>query len=472
MTETVLRKIHDSVGILSAEQGGLLGSSDGGKTIAHYHFDECADTTSATYTPNVEVLSKYVLPDWKARGIVVQGFVHSHPRGCICPSRDDEVYAAAIMAANDRSRLFLPIVQSADSGPFDIRGYCAELRHGKVRIVEAPIRIVPDHPRQGSAALPPPMSANLFHSRVESIYPLEVMRRKTLVCVGAGGAGEYLETTARTGVGRVVVMDGDAYSETNLATQQCYRDEIGQNKAVAVARRIARFDPEIEVVPVPRFLDDSTTDEEFEALVGPALFERPRDVLICGCTDNFFAQARAALLSLKYGTPFLAAQLYEKGQAAEILFTYPGVTPACPRCILAPRYHAYLSEGYENQVGSTGAPIFATQRVNALKTALSLMLFLYKESGPFSGMLDEVADRNMLQIRMSPDPSSPVQPLFQRHLGASPYTFFDETLWIKTIPEDDCPDCHGLGDLSLLRGVIFDSRDIPLESERAYESEY
>ena len=488
MFESVYKKITDTVGSLPAETGGMLGSSDSGRTIGHFHFDECADTSAGTYSPDAETLSKYVLPDWKTRGIEVAGFVHSHPPGIPRPSHGDEVYAAAILAANDLDRLALPIVQSAADGTFSIHGYYAELHRGKTRIVDAPIRIVPDRLRRSrqsglgemlhrsisnppaASLCPMPVCASHSHSRVEGVYPLDVMRRKTLVCFGCGTTGEYLEAFARTGIGRMIIVDGDIYSETNLATQQCYSDEIGVNKADAVARHIARIDPEIEVVPVPRFLDDDMTDEAFEGLAGPALLERPTDVLIAGCTDDFFAQDRAMRLALKYGTPYLAGQLYERGKGAEVLFTYPGVTPACPRCILRDRYHAYLREGYENQVGSQDSPIFAAQRVNAIKGFVSLMLLLYKEKGsPFSTLLDEVSNRNILQIRMHPGPGSPVHPLFEKQIGASPCTFFDETLWIPVIPETDCPDCHGCGDLSLLADAVFDTRDIPLGGELAYE---
>jgi len=425
MTESVYSAIRDTIGSRPAEQGGMLGSSDG-SIIDHYHFDEHAESTDATYSPNVEALQS-VLREWAEQDIEMMGFVHSHPPGVLRPSKGDIKYAAAIIAVNDSDRLALPIVQTGCDGSFDIRGYYAELHCEEMRIVNAPIKIV------GSSA---------FHDRVQSAYPLEAMRRKALVCIGSGGAGEYIETMARTGIGKIVIFDGDAYSASNIGTQQCYRDEIGLNKALAVARRVARVDPEIQVVAVPCFLDDGMTDRTFEALVGPGLLDRPEDVLIAACTDSFWAQDRAARLAMKYGTPYLAAQLYECGLAAEVLYTYPGVTPACPRCVLRPRYDAYLN-GYINTVGSRGAPIFATQRVNALKGFVSLMLLLYKESGPFAGLLDQVADRNMLQIRMSPDPASPVHPLFQKHLGEVPYTFFDETLWITATPEPDCPYCQG-----------------------------
>ena len=82
----------------------------------------------------------------------------------------------------------------------------------------------------------------------------------------------------------------------------------------------------------------------------------PEITLVCGCTDNFYAQARVNRLALQFGLPSLCAGLYQYGQAAEISFTYPGVSPACQRCILSPRYKGYLERGYQNTVTSVGAP--------------------------------------------------------------------------------------------------------------------
>jgi len=436
MTESVYNAIRNTIGSQPAERGGMLGSSDG-STIDYYHYDETAATTDATYSPDVEALQK-ILDDWAEEGIEMMGFVHSHPRGCPCPSQEDASYAVDIILASGclDLQLALPIVSPGFGGPFKLRGYYAEIHDCKeVIITDVPITIVSDTTHESFA---PPN----FHDRVESVCPLETMRSKILVGIGCGGARSFYEDLARMGIGRAFFFDGDVYSASNLATQQCYRDEIGVGKALAVASRVRQLDPQVITVAVPHFLDDDLLDEDFEAIIGPELFERPEDILIAACTDSFWAQDQAARLAIKYGTPYLAAQLYERGLAAEVLFYYPGVTPACPRCVLRPRYDEYLN-GYVNTVGSRGVPIFATQRVNALKGYVSLMLLLYKESGPFAGLLDKVADRNMLQIRMSPDPDSPIHPLFHQHLGELPYTFFDETLWVTATPEPDCPYCQG-----------------------------
>ena len=468
-TPEVYQQIVSSIGAFPAEQGGMLGSSDGGKTIDHYYWDRQASTSCATYSPNVELINNKILPEWNANGVRLVGFVHSHPKGCTQPSSGDVIYARQLLKALNEERFFLPIVQNDDSGSFKIYGYAAEsgsddmpvIRHYEIHNMQQSSEIA----RTGQSKNLPIMTSTEFHSRVEKVYPLSVMRRKTVIVPGCGGAGEYVENIARTGVGKIILLDGDEYGVTNLATQSVYLDEIGKNKALALKARIARIDPDIQVVAIPRFLDDKTTDRKFEKIVGPQLMKNPSDILMTACTDSFPAQARCARLAMKYGMPFMAAQLYEKGLAAEIIFTYPGITPACPRCMLASRYDAYLKEGYKNSVGSHQTPIFATCRTNALKGYVSLMLLLYHEvkDNTFYDLLEQVKDRNFINIRMSRNFDSPI---FERELGKSPYTCFDETLWMTQIPDNGengsplCPECQGKGNLKLLTGLIGDTRKI------------
>ena len=105
----------------------------------------------------------------------------------------------------------------------------------------------------------------------------------------------------------------------------------------------------------------------------------------------------------KYGTLFMAPQIYAGGVGAEVMFSYPGVTPSCPRCVLKSRYDAYKN-GYKNTVTSKSTPISAITHANALEGQIALMLLLYHEGDSrYATMLDKVADRNLALIKMSPD---------------------------------------------------------------------
>jgi len=295
-----------------------------------------------------------------------------------------------------------------------------------------------------------------YFEKVASLYPDKVLD-KVIVCVGTGGARSFLENCARSGFRNYILIDADVVSPSNVATQGVFISEMGKKKVDAIRDRIIDINPSAKVVCVDRFLDNSMSDEEFKTIMDLFPNKKPNDYLILGCTDNFEAQKRSSLLALKYGTPYLAAMMYEGGAAAEIIFVYPGVTESCPRCLLRDRFEKY-ENGFVNDVTSSSCPIFATERMNSLKGYIALMLLMYREdeNSPFSRMLDDVKDRNFVEIRLTPylKDSKLGIGLFDRVFeGASRYVYFDETLWIPQHPdriengEENCRLCGGTGDL-------------------------
>ena len=203
-------------------------------------------------------------------------------------------------------------------------------------------------------------------------------------------------------------------------------------------------------------------------MIGEQLASRPTDILICGMTDSFPAQARTANLAMKYGTPYLAAQLYAQGEGGEVYFSYPGVTNnSCPRCALGSRYDAYEA-GFQNNVTSNSSDFFSSLRMNSIEGKIALMLLMYHEDehSRYNSMLDMVADRNFVQVRMSP--------FVGEHLGlhvfdraiTPDYGFFDDAVWIPQVPNNEangfktCPLCGGTGDLLALKGSIADTREV------------
>ena len=271
----------------------------------------------------------------------------------------------------------------------------------------------------------------------------------------ASGRGFY-EGLARCGVGNFLFMDHDYAEDVNVATQHSTISEIGKRKVNALKERILDINPQANVTAVSLKLDNNLSDEGFESLIGEQLIMHPNDILICGLTDSFKAQARTASLAMKYGTPYLAAQLY------------PGVTNnSCPRCALSSRYDAYEA-GFQNNVTSSASDFFSSLRMNSIEGKIALMLLMYHEDehSRYSNMLDMVADRNFVQVRMSP--------FVGEHLGlhvfdrtiTPDYGFFDDTVWIPQVPNNEangfktCPLCGGTGDLLALKGSIADTREV------------
>lgn len=313
-------------------------------------------------------------------------------------------------------------------------------------------------------------------SKFDSLYKEEEIAQKTVVVVGCGGSRSYVENLARSGVRRFVLWDGDSYSKSNLQTQMAYLSELGQNKAEMIALQIKQIRPDAEVIVAAKMLDAKVSDDEFAATVGGVLIERPYDVLIAGCTDNFKAQARCSRLALKYGTPYLQAGIYSGGHIFELVFFHPAISKVCPRCMLKRRYEVNLSSNnVPPQAVSDGTSVFFTEALNAQKGYISLSLLLFRSKTADKRYANFMDDNQWETKRGSYDRNFMFYTLDQHmagNTGIKAYATFDKIgqkmgsnylsgvcLYRKRRPRKGCPDCGGKGDLSIIKGTIADTRD-------------
>lgn len=468
-TKEVYEAIRHSIGARPAESGGMLGTSDGGKTIDHFYFDNTAVMTANTYSPDIATLNR-IINQWDEQGVRFCGIIHSHPLGSRKPSHEDVEYAQRILENMElpNGTLYTPIVQVESTATHSIR-----ILHYAHRIMPVPQAVT--LPVNAEILQPTQYctEADQRFDRISSLYPLAELERKTVICIGTGGARSYLENLARSGVTRFILFEKDVVSGTNIGTQAVYISEIGMNKGVAIKNRILDINPNANVSVIHRFVNNDLSDENFANIVGENLLKNPLDYLIAGCTDNFPAQARSAALAMKFGTPYIAVQLYQYGEGSELYFSYPGVTRGgCPRCALGSRYDAYLNHGATNDITSAGTPIWATERTNALKGDISMALLLYHVGTPqnnccYYHRLDAIKDRNFVMIRMNPSLSKDLGmqqfDTFTHPDDAVGYCY-DDTLWFRQWVEDGsrggeiCPLCHGDPDLRNLVGKIEDTR--------------
>jgi molybdopterin/thiamine biosynthesis adenylyltransferase len=74
--------------------------------------------------------------------------------------------------------------------------------------------------------------------------------QSTVGVVGAGGLGGWIiEGLARMGVGRLIIIDSDAFEENNLNRQAfCTEGNLGQPKVQAAQQRVSQVNAAVEVV--------------------------------------------------------------------------------------------------------------------------------------------------------------------------------------------------------------------------------
>jgi molybdopterin/thiamine biosynthesis adenylyltransferase len=75
------------------------------------------------------------------------------------------------------------------------------------------------------------------------------LQKKCVLVVGCGGLGGYvIECLGRLGVGRLVVVDGDVFDETNLNRQLLSSNmNLGKPKVLAAQQRVQAINPLVKV---------------------------------------------------------------------------------------------------------------------------------------------------------------------------------------------------------------------------------
>ncbi|MDA8792395.1 tRNA threonylcarbamoyladenosine dehydratase [Bacteriovoracaceae bacterium] len=118
--------------------------------------------------------------------------------------------------------------------------------------------------------------------------------------VGLGGVGSWaVEVLARTGVGRITLMDLDENCLSNINRQiQATMKNVGEPKVQSLKERIQLINPEIEINPIQDFFDEKTKNDFFKlqptlvldcidslsakCLLLKECYERKIDIITCG----------------------------------------------------------------------------------------------------------------------------------------------------------------------------------------------
>lgn len=95
---------------------------------------------------------------------------------------------------------------------------------------------------------------------------LEIMKNSTVAVLGIGGVGSFAaEALARSGVGRLILIDKDDVDITNVNRQViALLSTIGQPKADLMRDRIKDINPECEVIALKMFYTEETYEQIFD----------------------------------------------------------------------------------------------------------------------------------------------------------------------------------------------------------------
>lgn len=127
-----------------------------------------------------------------------------------------------------------------DADVLIVNGFPAESDHG----LQAGDRLVLI--RRGEAPGAAELEALLASRHTPGVH--ERVRRATVGIAGVGGLGSAVALAlARTGIGRLVIVDFDLVEPSNLNRQQYFLDQLGRPKVYALRDTLARINPYVHV---------------------------------------------------------------------------------------------------------------------------------------------------------------------------------------------------------------------------------
>lgn len=144
-------------------------------------------------------------------------------------------------------------------------------------------------------------------------------KKVTIIGCGSGGAkdAEYL---AKSGVGRIALIDDDILKTENILRHSCPLTSLGTDKVYAVDDVLKKINPDIEIQKIPKRLDviDSKTDELI----------RDSDLIMVETASN---EELFNEYAFSNNIPAIFSKVYPMGFGGEIIRVIPGVTP-CYEC--------------------------------------------------------------------------------------------------------------------------------------------
>jgi tRNA A37 threonylcarbamoyladenosine dehydratase len=94
---------------------------------------------------------------------------------------------------------------------------------------------------------------------------LEKLKNTTVAILGVGGVGSFAaEACARSGIGRIILVDKDNVDITNVNRQLvAYLSTVGKSKSAVMKERIADINPACEVIDMHMFYTEETYEKFF-----------------------------------------------------------------------------------------------------------------------------------------------------------------------------------------------------------------
>ena len=184
---------------------------------------------------------------------------------------------------------------------------------------------------------------------------LENLRNATVMVLGVGGVGSHcIEALARSGVGRLILVDNDKVSQTNINRQSiAYQSTVGEYKTKLMKDRIYDINPVADVVTYETFVLPENLQE---------IFKKKVDYIV-DAIDTVTAKLALAEYAKEHEIPLISCMGTGNKLHPEMFeITDISKTSVCPLCKVMRKelknrgiYHLKVLYSKEKPIDTSGA---------------------------------------------------------------------------------------------------------------------
>tara|TARA_R110001592_G_scaffold321037_1_gene599391 strand:+ start:132795 stop:133547 length:753 start_codon:yes stop_codon:yes gene_type:complete len=165
-------------------------------------------------------------------------------------------------------------------------------------------------------------SRHLLLGDIGEAGQLKLSRAKVLI-IGLGGLGSPVALyLAASGIGRMLLADGDTLDITNLQRQVMFDSRgAGESKAVLAEARLSALNPEIEI----DVIDQALTAEDLAEYV-------PEVDLVLDCSDNLETRKAVNRVCVEHSVPLVSAAAI-RWEGHLMMFDFRQPETPCYECL-------------------------------------------------------------------------------------------------------------------------------------------
>jgi molybdopterin/thiamine biosynthesis adenylyltransferase len=152
----------------------------------------------------------------------------------------------------------------------------------------------------------------------------QALEHKHVMVVGTGSVGSTMvDLLARSGIGRICMIDPDKLSEENLCRHILSLEDVGKPKVFGMRDYLSRLRPTLSVAAINRdFVNRNGRPGSDEELCYPAEYDI--DLVIC-CADSYTCQSQVNQLCVENKIPAIFICLWAGATIGEVFYWKPGL---------------------------------------------------------------------------------------------------------------------------------------------------